>query len=81
MVEWGTLLRCCARKGTEGSNPSLSANKNDPNCFGSFLLVDRKGRDSKAGGDVHEVHRRGQARALSERSRVSAERFYATSET
>ncbi len=25
LAEGGTLLRCCTRKGTEGSNPSLSA--------------------------------------------------------
>ena len=24
-AEWDTLLMCCARKGTEGSNPSASA--------------------------------------------------------
>ena len=34
MAETGTLLRCCTRKGTEGSNPSLSAtNKNFLNIF------------------------------------------------
>ena len=27
MVERGTLLRCCMRKRTEGSNPSLSESK------------------------------------------------------
>ncbi len=60
---------------------SASPPNKKPELLRVFCLLKLRKWDSKAGGDVHEVHRRGQARALSERSRVSAKRFYATSET
>ena len=39
VVELDALEKRCARKGTEGSNPSPSATKKGPDLFGPFFVL------------------------------------------
>ena len=53
MVERGTLLRCCGRKFTEGSNPSLSAFATLKRGYG---VTQSAGSQAKAGKIMYYIY-------------------------
>ena len=55
MVEGAALEKRCAGNGTEGSNPSLSAMKNEPAFVGLFFMLN----DSTLGQLREQMHTEG----------------------